>query len=163
MGLASDVSGDISTGLTKTIRFLFNSAEATEDPTLGKVREAVKEGLLTHLIEIDLIDSSDEEDIQKEIEALVERHGEDVLAHELVRFRASDNLSVIIRAVMRNRDPEQPPTLAIVFDAMTNNDLVAELVGAGEIDPDEDDTLVDEIRQLIDLHGDEAPAEEFLP
>ncbi len=163
MGFAPDVSGDISPGLAKTILFLINSPNATEEFTLGDVAEAIREGVLKHLIEIERIDDGDEEDIEKEVEALVERHGESVLARELVRFRASENLATIIRALMRERDREQPPTLAVVFDAMTGSSLMGDLVGAGEIDPDEDDTLIDEIRQLIDLHGDEAPAEDLLP
>jgi len=40
--------------------------------------------------------------------------------------------------------------------------LVAELIGIGEIEDDEEQTLYDEIDRLIDLHGDSAPAEEFL-
>ena len=163
MGLATDVSGDISPGLAKTILFLTNSPDATEEVTLGKVTEAIREGLLRHLIAIQRIDVGDEEGIEKEVEALVERHGEEVLAGELVRYRASDNMAIVIGAVMRDRDGDQPPTLAMVFDAMTGTDLIGELVEAGEIDPDDDDTLIDEIRQLIDLHGGEAQAETLLP
>lgn len=43
-----------------------------------------------------------------------------------------------------------------------HNGLVAELIGIGEIDDDEEQTLYDEIDQLVDLHGENAPAEEFL-
>lgn len=163
MGLESKISGDISQGLGKVIRFLISSPQATEDPTLGKVHDAINEGLLKHLVAERLIDSSDEEEIEKEITALVERHGTTVLAEEFMRYRASDNLTVIIRALMRDRDSEEPPTLGMVFDAITGSDLMPRLVGAGEIDPDEDETLIDEIRRLIDLHGSDVRAEEFLP
>jgi len=40
--------------------------------------------------------------------------------------------------------------------------LTSTLVGRGMIDPDEDDTLLGEIDDLIDLHGEDALAEEFL-
>lgn len=163
MGLSSDVSGDISPGLAKTIRFLYNSAETVEEPTLGKVQDAIRQGLLRHLVKRKLIAADDEENIEKEIQALVERHGDDMLANELVTFLAGENLAAIIRAVMQQRDLEEPPTLDMVYRVMTTTSLLADLIGAGQIDPDEDDTLIDEIRQLIDLHGGDAPAEEFLP
>jgi hypothetical protein len=36
------------------------------------------------------------------------------------------------------------------------------LIGIGEINDEEEQTLYDEIDQLADLHGENAPAEEFL-
>jgi hypothetical protein len=44
-----------------------------------------------------------------------------------------------------------------------NNGLVAELVSTGDIDPDEDETLLAEIQRLIKRHGDDSPAEDLLP
>ena len=54
-----------------------------------------------------------------------------------------------------------PPTLEAVKDAMTSG-LLASLMGAGVLDEDEDDLLLAEIDALIDRHGADALAEEFL-
>ncbi|UCE89457.1 MAG: hypothetical protein JSW10_01030, partial [Pseudomonadota bacterium] len=61
-----------------------------------------------------------------------------------------------------NHADDDPPTLGTVRDSM-NGGLVANLVGVGAIDADDDDTLLGEIMRLIRKHGQNAPAEEFLP
>ncbi len=63
--------------------------------------------------------------------------------------------------MINDRDQENPPTLETVKDAMTSG-LLASLVGAGVLDEDEDDVLLAEIDALIDRHGADALAEEFI-
>jgi hypothetical protein len=41
--------------------------------------------------------------------------------------------------------------------------LVFHLVGIGELDPDVVETPFSEIQQLIRSHGEDTPAEDFLP
>jgi hypothetical protein len=40
--------------------------------------------------------------------------------------------------------------------------LLAQLVGEGAIEEDEDDTLVEEMEELIDRYGVDVPAEQFI-
>jgi hypothetical protein len=67
----------------------------------------------------------------------------------------------VIDAVINDRDRNSPPTLAMIKDAM-NSGLSASLVGAGVLEEDEDDVLLEEIDALIDRHGADALAEEFI-
>ncbi|MEQ1816337.1 MAG: hypothetical protein ABL861_07695 [Nitrosomonas sp.] len=70
-------------------------------------------------------------------------------------------MSRVIDTVVNDRDQENPPTLETVKDAMISG-LLASLVGAGVLDEDEDDVLLAEIDALIDRHGADALAEEFI-
>lgn len=162
MGLAANVSGDVSPGLAAAMRATLNNPEGRQPPTLRTVLNAVDGGLLKRLIEERTITTEDEEDISKELDALIERHGSDVLTQNFVGFRASENLAIVIRTVMAERDPEEPPTLGAVFETMQAG-LVAQLVGRGEIDPDDDETLITEIQNLIEIYNQNALAEDFLP
>ena len=53
------------------------------------------------------------------------------------------------------------PTLGMVRDAMTSG-LIARLAGDGVIEPDQDQTLIGEIDVLIERHGRDAVAEEYM-
>ena len=68
---------------------------------------------------------------------------------------------MVIEAIQDNSDAESPPTLETVRD-LINQGVVAQLVAHGDIDPDEDETLLAEIERLISIHGEKALAEEFL-
>jgi hypothetical protein len=63
--------------------------------------------------------------------------------------------------MMNDPNTPQRPTLGAVRDAMLHG-LVARLVGEGAIDPDEDETLLGEIEDLIGHHGQDALAEDLL-
>jgi len=95
------------------------------------------------------------------LNALIEEFGESALAIDFVQENASEPLSRVIDAVINDRDQENPPTLEAVKDAMISG-LLASLVGAGVLDEDEDDVLLAEIDALIDRHGADALAEEFI-
>ncbi|HEY4759550.1 MAG TPA: hypothetical protein VIH42_03120 [Thermoguttaceae bacterium] len=55
-----------------------------------------------------------------------------------------------------------PRNLARAREA-TNQGLVAEVVGSGDIDPDEDETPMAEIDRLINRYGENILAEDVLP
>jgi hypothetical protein len=96
-----------------------------------------------------------------ELSALIEEFDETALAIDFVQVTASEPLSRVIDAVINDRDQENPPTLGIVKNMIISG-LSASLVGAGVLDEDEDDVLLAEIETLIDRHGADALAEEFL-
>ena len=89
---------------------------------------------------------------------LIERYGDDALAVRFLRPRASEDLSTVIQAAMDGADPDQPPSLASVRDAMLGG-LVAQLVGHGQLDSDDEQTLFEEVDALVDKHGEDALAE----
>jgi hypothetical protein len=96
-----------------------------------------------------------------EMDALIEEFDAAALAIDFIQTQASEPLSRVIEAVINDESHENPPTLAAVRDALTAG-LGARLVGEGELDEYEDDTLLSEINSLIELMGADALAEEVL-
>ena len=95
-----------------------------------------------------------------ELDALIEEYGGDVLAIDFARSDASEALSRVIEAVMGDENRENPPTFGVIKDAILG--LPARLVGDGDLEDDEDETLLEEIEALIRRHGEDALAEQFL-
>ncbi|NIP73368.1 MAG: hypothetical protein GWO16_10225 [Gammaproteobacteria bacterium] len=162
MGFEIDVPGAVSDDLHTVIAFELNNPDARRPPTLGSVRQAMDEGVVGRLIQRGDIGADQERGLFDEIEALIEQYGPDVLAQDFMRYRAGDTLATVIQAELNREDRDQPPTLRTVAEAVQAG-LVARLVAAGEIDPDEDETLTAEIDWMIRRYGPDAPAEEFLP
>lgn len=162
MGISIDVPGTISDDLSTLIEAELNDADSVKPTTLSSVHGAMQTGLLKRLRELDLIEAETDQPLYDEIKGLIEEYGPGTLAQGFVRLRASDDLATLIRAVMAREDRDSPPTLITVREAMLSGQ-VAELVGEGEIDPDDDDTLLAEIDNLIRKHGEDEPAEDFLP
>ena len=96
-----------------------------------------------------------------EIAGLIEEYGGEKLAIEFVVAKASESLSRIIEAAMDDVSLPEEPTLDAVREAMVSG-LTARLVGDGIIDPDEDDTLLAEIDELIRRYGTDAVAETLI-
>ena len=101
------------------------------------------------------------ESLLDELNALIVEFGETALAVDFVQETASEPLSRVIDFVMNDKDQENPPTLETVKEAIISG-LSASLVGAGVLEEDEDDDLLAEIDALINRHGPDALAEEFL-
>ena len=76
-------------------------------------------------------------------------------------LRSYPNFSRVIESVVNDENLENPPTLAQVRTALVGG-LGARLVGEGVLEDDDDDTLVSEIDALIEHHGADALAEDFL-
>ena len=80
-----------------------------------------------------------------------------------VATRVSPHLSVLIENRINRSDDDQYITLETIHEFVTmNSGLSASLVGAGVLEEDEDDVLLEEIDALIDRHGADALAEEFI-
>jgi len=161
MTIEIDVSGSISENLVKVIESEMRSETGVQPPTLGSVFTSMDEGALDRLIEIEVINQHDKDEILEELRDLIEEYGDDTLTQQFMRYRAGGNLSMVIEAIQDNSDAESPPTLETIRDSI-NQGVVAQLVAHGDIDPDEDETLLAEIEHLISIHGEKALAEEFL-
>ncbi len=159
MTTAADLSPFVSPALAELIRRTLERPDREEPALLATVRQAWAEGLGDRLIAEGLLDPRDEPDLEAELEALIEQHGADQPASGFLHFRANEDLSAVITALLdRRSDIEPPATLGEVRDAMAAG-LVAELEGEGEIDGDQETALATEMDALIDLHGEDALAE----
>jgi hypothetical protein len=157
-----DVATRVSPSLSAIIEDRINRSEPEQYITLATIHDFVT-GLLTDAFtETEQLHHFDiNESLLDELSALIEEFGETALAIDFVQRTASEPLSRVIDSVMNDRDQENPPTLEIVKNAIISG-LSASLVGAGVLDEDEDDNLLAEIDALIDRHGADALAEEFL-
>ncbi len=158
MGINIDVSGRIGPILRAILVHAVNDPDLEQPLTLGGVMQALHEGLLDRLAAQGKLDLEDREAVFGELQAAMEEFGSDALAADFIPLPVSDNLSRVIEEVMQS---ERLPTLRDVRNAMLSG-LTSTLVGRGEIDPDEDDTLLAEIDTLIEIFGENALAEEFL-
>lgn len=161
MTIEIDVSGSVSENLVKVIESEMKSETGVQPPTLGSVFTSMEEGAIDRLIEMGVINQHDRDEVLDELRSLIEEYGDDALTQRFIRYRAGGNLTIVIEAIQDNSDAESPPTLEIIRD-LINQGLVAQLVAHGDIDPDEDETLLAEIGHLISIHGEKALAEEFL-
>jgi hypothetical protein len=163
MTIPADVHETVSRELSVVIEAVIDNyeAQARAPPTLGSVRAAMVGGFLDRLVAESRIRSDTEAGFFSEVDRLIERYGDEALAVRFQRPRASEDLSTVIEAAMDVADADQPPTLAVVRDAMQGG-LVAQLVGHGQLDSDDEQTLFEEIDALIVKHGEEALAEELL-
>lgn len=157
-----DVATRVSPSLSAIIEDRINRSEPEQYITLVTIHDFVT-GLLTDAFtETEQLHHFDiNESLLDELNALIEEFGETALAIDFVQRTASEPLSRVIDSVMNDKDQENPPTLETVKNAIISG-LSASLVGAGVLDEDEDDNLLAEIDALIDRHGADALAEEFL-
>jgi hypothetical protein len=156
-----DIATRVSAELSATIEKLVNDPDREEPPTLGDVQSVVRR----HTSDAERHDlrfhPQGRASTLAEVEALVEEFGPEAPAIEFVAAKASEPLSRVIEHVIEISRLSHRPTLGGVREAIRGG-LVARLVGDGIIDPDDDQALQAEIDILIDRHGDEALAEEFV-
>jgi len=157
---------DISSRISPKLSALFKSR--VEDPdceqpiTLATVRHFLADLLPADFKESERLHHFDlAPSMLDEMDALIEEFDAAALAIDFIQTQASEPLSRVIEAVINDESHENPPTLAAVRDALTAG-LGARLVGEGELDEDEDDTLLSEINSLIEQMGADALAEEVL-
>ena len=151
----------VSRELSAVIEAICGDPDIDEPVTLGFVRDRIRKALNGFAEAERIHQFGDEEMLCAEVEALIEEYGEDVLATDLVSARASEDMSIVIEAVIDDTDEEFAPTLGTVKQAMSEG-LVAHLVGEGLVEPDEEQMLLAEIDALIERWGADALAESVL-
>lgn len=163
MARPADVHETVSRELSLAIEAVVDNYEAQGHgpPTLASVREAMAGGLLERLMAGGRLPREAGNDLFLEVGTLIERYGDDAIAVGFARPRASEILSTVIQAAMDRGDPGRPPTLSAVREAMRHG-LLADLVGHGHVDSDDEQTLFEEIDALIGRHGEGALAEELM-
>jgi AcrR family transcriptional regulator len=163
MTIPVDIQETVSPELSTVMEAVMDNYEfqGREPPTLACVHLAMAGGLLERLTADRRIRLADEPSLHTELNALIERAGDDAFAVRFMRPRASEDLSTVIEASLSSEDYAHAPTLAGVRDAMRQG-LLANLAGHGQLDCVDEQSLLDEIDALVEKHGAGALAEEFL-
>jgi len=143
-----------------TLQYVISTTQDDLPVTLLMVQAMMETDLLEEMSDNGLIDPANHDSVSEELDALVDSFG-DAAANGFVRPQASEILSNVIENCIDHNSDTGPPTLGQVRRAL-HDGLVSELVSIGEIEDGEEQTIYDEIDRLIDLHGDSAPAGEFL-
>jgi hypothetical protein len=155
-----DIASSVSDELSQILEAAVNDPDADEALTLGSVRGIVSSMMDGEQVEADRLHFDQNRSFLEEIDDLIGQFGDDAPAIDFITVKASESLTRIISALM-DTGASTPPTLGMVRDAMLHG-LVARLVGDGIIDPDEDETLQEEIESLIGRYGQDTVAENFL-
>ena len=155
-----DVASRVSPRLSALLGSRVDDPECEQPVTLMAVRRFLADLLPDDFKETEKLHHFDV-DIFDELEALIEEFGGAAPAVDFVQASASESLSRAIEAVVGDENRENPPTLATVRDAILAG-LGARLVGDGELEDDEDDTLLAEIDALIEHFGADTLAESLL-
>lgn len=157
-----DISSRVSPRLSALLGGRVNNPECQQPVTLMAVRRFLADLLPADFKEAERLHHFDiSESPLDELDALIEEFGGSALAVDFVQVNASEQLSRAIESVVNDENRENPPTLAVIRDALLAG-LGARLVGDGVLEEDEDDTLLPEIDALIEHFGAETPAEELL-
>ena len=158
MSIPEDVFENTSDGLSALIADVLDDEELAQPATLASVREAVLAEVKTVTVPLNRFSSDQSQELRDEIDALIDEYGADALAVRFMRPWVSDSLGRLIEAGL---DEIGTPSLSEIFDAAERG-LLAHLIGQGEIEDDEAQTVIAELRHLIERHGEEALAEDFL-
>jgi hypothetical protein len=157
-----DVASRVSQHLSALLSSRINNPESEQPVTLMAVRRFLGDLLPRDFNEAERMHHFDvSESLLDELDALIEEFGATALAIDFAQVNASEPLSRAIEMVVNDENRENPPTLAVVRDAILAG-LGARMVGDGALEDDEDDTLLPEIDALIERFGADTLAEEFL-
>lgn len=158
MSIPEDVYQNTSDGLSALIAEVVDDESLAQPVTLAGIREVVLSEVKTVTIPLNRFSSDPSQELRDEIDALIDEYGADALAVRFMRPWVSDALGCLIEAGL---DELGTPSLSDIFEAAEGG-LLAHLIGQGEIDDDEAQTVIAELSNLIDRHGAEALAEDFL-
>ena len=75
-----------SESLSRVIDAVINDKDRENPPTLETVRNAMISGLSASLVGAGVLDEDEDDALLAEIDALIDRHGADALAEELIRY-----------------------------------------------------------------------------
>lgn len=158
MTISEDVYENTSVELSGVIAGVLDDEEIVQPATLDSVREALLSEVSTPTIPLNSFSPLQWQALRDEVDALIDEYGGDALAVRFLRPWASESLQRLIEAGL---DEMGEPTLEMLLQAAESG-LLANLVGRGELDDDEAQTVIAELKELIDRHGPDALAETLL-
>lgn len=157
-----DVSSRVSPRLSDFLKSRVDNPDCEQPVTLRAARRFLGDLLPDDFKEAERAHHFDiGESPLDELDALIEEFGATALAVDFIQVNASEQLTRAIESVINDENRENPPTLAVIREAIISG-LGARLVGDGVLEDDEDDTLLAEIDSLIEHFGADTLAEEFL-
>lgn len=157
MSIPTDVSENISYQLSGVIGAVLEDDNLAQPATLADVRQAVLAREAMPSVPLNRFSSDEMQQLYDEIDALIDEFGDDALAIRFLKPGASEALSRLMEAGM---DGAGRLTLGELFDAAEQG-LLAHLIGEGEIDDDEAQTVLGELQTLIEQHGPNALVEDL--
>ena len=80
------IQENVSEPLSRVIDAVLNNKGQANPPTLETVRNAMISGLSASLVGAGVLDEDEDDALLAEIDALIDRHGADALAEELIRY-----------------------------------------------------------------------------
>ncbi|MCX7897307.1 MAG: hypothetical protein N2441_05490 [Rhodocyclaceae bacterium] len=83
---ADFTSAQASEALSRVIEAVLDDEMRENPPTLGAIREAIAQGLAARLVGDGVLEEEESETLMGEVEALIERFGEDALAEDFIRY-----------------------------------------------------------------------------
>ena len=158
---AIDVSTRVSPELSEVMEIMTRDPEWEDAPTLDDVRSFLETDKPLDLLLSDFTHAPDRETLLAEVNTLIEEFGGDAIAVDFVAVKASEELTRVIEAAISGTEVPEAPTLGAVRKAMTGG-AVSRLAGEGLIEPDAEMPLLTEIDALIERHGEDALAEDFI-
>jgi hypothetical protein len=158
MTIPEDVFENTSDEMSAVIARVLDDDDLAQPATLGSVREAILAEVRTVTIPLNRFSSGKRQQLCDEIDALIEEYDADALAVRFLKPWASEPLRRLIEAGL---DELGQPTLAGLFE-VAEQGLLAHLIGQGEIDDDEAQTVIAELSHLVEHHGPDALAEGFI-
>jgi len=161
MRMSIDVATRASRELGAVIETMVNDPDREEPPTLDDLRHMVSQMANPADRRDEAMHPQERVTLLREIDDLIDEFGGEGPAVDFLAVKASEELSRIIEVAMENPLVRHEPILGAVRDAMANG-LMARLVGDGTIEPDQDQTLLAEIDGLVERHGPDALAEDFV-
>jgi hypothetical protein len=158
MSIPEDVFENTSDEMSAVIASVLDDDDLDQPATLASVRESILARVKTVTIPLNRFSSDEWQALHDEIDALIEEYDADALAVRFLRPWASEPLQRLIEAGL---DELGDPTLGTLNEALQGG-LLAHLIGQGEVDDDEAQTVAAELQNLIGRHGHDALAEDFL-
>ena len=158
MTLATDVYENTSEDLSTVILKVLNDDEIAQPATLASVRKEILKGVKADTIPLNTFSDDRVQALRNEIEALIDEYGDYALAVRFFKPRASHSLTKLIEAGIEKLGE---PTLSRLFEELEHG-LLAQLIAEGELDDNEAQTVTAELQALIEKHGSDAIAEDFV-
>lgn len=158
--IRNPINVTISPELARLVTRCINDPELEGPVTLGHMRKFAEALLPSEFGETESMHHIDEgASLLDELDELIGEYGEEANAADFLENEASEALSRVIEAAVE--EAENPPTLDDVKEAVFSG-LAARLVAEGALEDDEDETVIQELDDLIERFGADAMAEDFL-
>ncbi len=160
MSVSYDVFENTSEQLSTVIADVLDDEAIAQPADLASVREAILAKIQTATVPLNRFADDQLQQLRDEVDALIEEYGADTPAVGFLNPWSSAALSSLIEAACDAAEGAAI-TLEGLFEAAERG-LLADLVGQGEIADDEVQSVLSELRALVERHGPDRLAIDFI-